>query len=72
MGTLVSREAGLLDLARGGGSGLAAHAGGVNCFRWDEVKVFIIWNLIQAVAVLQELDVQVLVNLLREQTMAEY
>lgn len=53
-----------------GGSGLAAHAGGVDCFRWNQIQVFIIWNLIQPVAVLQELDVQVLVDLLQEQKMA--
>lgn len=61
---------GLLDLTRCGGSGLAAHAGGVDCFRWDQIQVFIIWDLIQPVAVLQELDVQVLVDLLQEQKMA--
>lgn len=61
---------GLLDLTCCGGSGLAAHAGGVDCFRWNQIQVFIIWNLIQPVAVLQELDVQVLVDLLQEQKMA--
>lgn len=61
---------GLLDMASCGGGGLAAHAGGVYCFRWDQVQVLVIWNLIQPVAVLQELDVQVLVDLLQEQKMA--
>lgn len=70
-GNLSFRGEGLLDLARCRGSGLAAHAGGVDCFRWDQIQVFIIWNLIQPVAVLQELDVQVLVDLLQEQKMAD-
>lgn len=61
---------GLLDLTSCGGGGLAAHAGGVHCFRWDQIQVLIIWNLIKPVAVLQELDVQVLVDLLREQKTA--
>lgn len=61
---------GLLDLTSCGGSGLAAHAGGVHCFRWDQIQVLVIWNLIQPVAVLQELDVQVLVDLLQEQKTA--
>lgn len=59
----------LLDLTRCRGSGLAAHAGRVDCFRRDQIQVFIIWDLIQPVAVLQELDVQVLVDLLQEQKM---
>lgn len=62
---------GLLDVTRCGGSSLAAHAGGVHCFRWDQIQVLIIGNLIQPVAVLQELDVQVLVDLLQEQKMAD-
>lgn len=63
-------EAGLLDLTRCGGSGLAAHAGGVDCFRRDQIQVLVIWDLVQPVAVLQELDVQVLVDLLQEHKMA--
>lgn len=70
VGTFLFGEGGLLDLTGCGGSGLAAHAGGVDCFRRDQIQVFIIWNLIQPVAVLQELDVQVLVDLLQEQKMA--
>lgn len=44
---------GLLDLTSSGGSGLAAHAGGVNGFGWYEVQVFIIGDLIQPVSIFQ-------------------
>uniref|UniRef100_A0A3B3WRT7 Uncharacterized protein n=1 Tax=Poecilia mexicana TaxID=48701 RepID=A0A3B3WRT7_9TELE len=54
----------LLDLAGCGGGGLAAHAGGVDCFRGDQIQVLVVWNLVKPVSVLQQLDVQVLVNLL--------
>uniref|UniRef100_W5NLW7 Si:dkey-201c13.2 n=1 Tax=Lepisosteus oculatus TaxID=7918 RepID=W5NLW7_LEPOC len=55
----------LLDLAGGRGSGLAAHASGVDRFRRDEVKVLVIRDLVQPVAIFQQLDVQVLVDLLQ-------
>lgn len=70
VGTFLFEVGGLLDVTCCGGSGLAAHAGGVDCLRWDQIQVFIIGNLIQPVAVLQELDVQVLVDLLQEQKLA--
>lgn len=70
VGTFLFEVGGLLDVTCCGGSGLAAHAGGVDCLRWDQIQVFIIGNLIQPVAVLQQLDVQVLVDLLQEQKMA--
>uniref|UniRef100_A0A3B5BFR4 Si:dkey-201c13.2 n=1 Tax=Stegastes partitus TaxID=144197 RepID=A0A3B5BFR4_9TELE len=54
----------LLDLTGCGGSSLAAHAGGIDCFRGDQIQILIIGNLIEPVPVLQELDVQVLVDLL--------
>lgn len=57
----------LLDLAGCGGGGLAAHAGGVDGFRGDEVQVLIVWDLVQPVAILQELDIQVLVYLLERE-----
>ena len=57
----------LLDLTGCGGSGLAAHAGRVDCFGGDQIQVLVIWDLIEPVPVLQELDVQVLVDLLRRQ-----
>lgn len=62
----VKRRAVLLDLTRCGGRSLTAHAGGVDGFGRDQIQVLVIWNLIQSVAVLQELDVEVLVDLLRE------
>lgn len=49
---------------------MAAHAGGVDRFRRDQIQVLVIWDLVQPVAVLQELDVQVLVDLLQEHKMA--
>lgn len=48
---------GLLNLTGRGGRGLAAHAGGVDRFGRDEVQIFVIWDLVQTVAVLQQLDV---------------
>uniref|UniRef100_A0A3Q2NUE0 Si:dkey-201c13.2 n=1 Tax=Fundulus heteroclitus TaxID=8078 RepID=A0A3Q2NUE0_FUNHE len=51
----------LLDLTGCGGRSLAAHAGGVDCLRGDQIQVLVIWDLIEPVPVLQELDVQVLV-----------
>lgn len=56
----------LLDLAGCGRSSLAAHAGGVNCFRRDQIQVFVIRDLVQPVSVLEELNVQVLVDLLQK------
>lgn len=56
----------LLDLTCCGGRGLAAHAGGVHGFGRDQIQVLVVWDLIEPVAVLQELDVQVLVDLLQE------
>lgn len=61
----------LLDLASRGGSSLAAHACGVDCFGRDQIQVLVIRDLIQPVAVLQELDVQILVDLLRRQKRAD-
>lgn len=58
----------LLDLTGCGGSSLAAHAGGVDCFGRDQIQVLVIWDLIEPVSILQELDVQVLVDLLVPQT----
>lgn len=54
----------LLDLTSCGGSSLAAHAGGVDCFRGNQIQVLVIRDLIEPVPILQELDVQVLVDLL--------
>uniref|UniRef100_A0A3B4EDQ1 Si:dkey-201c13.2 n=1 Tax=Pygocentrus nattereri TaxID=42514 RepID=A0A3B4EDQ1_PYGNA len=54
----------LLDLTGGRRCGLAAHAGGVDGFWRDEVQVFVVRDFVQSVAVLQQLDVQVLVYLL--------
>lgn len=42
----------LLDLTGCGGSSLAAHAGGVNCFRGDQIQVLIIRDLIEPVPIL--------------------
>jgi len=55
-----------LDLTGGGGGGLAAHAGGVDRLGGDQVQVLVVGDLVQPVPVLQELDVQVLVDLLRK------
>lgn len=54
----------LLNLTSCRGSSLAAHASGVDCFGGDQIQVLVIWDLIEPVPVLQELDVQVLVDLL--------
>lgn len=54
----------LLNLTGCGGSSLAAHAGGVDCFGGDQIQVLVIRDLIEPVPILQELDVQVLVDLL--------
>lgn len=56
----------LLDLAGCRGRGLAAHAGGVDRFRGNQIQVFVVRDLVQAVPVFQELDVQVLVDLLQK------
>lgn len=56
----------LLDLTGCRGRSLAAHAGGVNCFRGDQIQVLVIRDLIEPVPVLQELNVQVLVDLLQK------
>lgn len=48
-----------------GGSGLAAHAGGVDRLGRDQIQVFVVGDLVEPVAVFQELDVQVLVDLLQ-------
>lgn len=58
----------LLYLTGGGGGCLAADAGRVDRFGRDEVQVLIVWDLIQAVAVLEQLDVQVLIDLLEEES----
>lgn len=55
----------LLDLTGCGGSGLAAHAGGVDRLGRDQIQVLVVGDLIEPVAVFQELDVQVLVDLLQ-------
>lgn len=36
----------LLDVAGGGGGGLAAHAGGVDGLRGDQIKVLVVRNLV--------------------------
>lgn len=54
----------LLDLTGCGRSSLAAHAGGVDRFRGDQIQVFVVGDLVQPVPVLKELNVQVLVDLL--------
>lgn len=54
----------LLDLTGCGGGGLAAHAGGVDRLGRDQIQVLVIGDLVEPVAVFQELDVQVLVDLL--------
>ena len=36
----------LLDVAGGGGRGLAAHAGGVHGLGGNEVQVLVVWDLI--------------------------
>ena len=54
----------LLDLTGRGRGRLAAVAGGVDGLGRDEVQVLVVRDLVQAVAVLQQLDVQVLVDLL--------
>lgn len=59
-----SGEAGLLYLTCGRGGGLAAHAGRVDWFRWDQIQVLVVWYLIEAVTIFQELDVQILIDLL--------
>lgn len=55
----------LLDLTGCGGSGLAAHAGGVDRLGRDQIQVLVVGDLVESVTVFQELDVQVLVDLLR-------
>lgn len=55
----------LLDLTGCGGSGLAAHAGGVDRLGRDQIQVLVVGDLVEPVAVFQELDVQVLVDLLQ-------
>lgn len=45
--------AGLLYLTGGRGGCLAAHAGGVDGFGWDQIQVLVVWDLIETVAVLQ-------------------
>lgn len=59
-----SLRAGLLYLTGGGGGCLAAHAGGVDGFGRDQIQVLVVRDLVEAIAVLQQLDVQILVDLL--------
>lgn len=47
----------LLDLASCGGCGLATDARRIHCFGGYEVEVFVVWDLVQTVAILQQLDV---------------
>lgn len=56
---------GLLDLTGWRGGRLAAHARRVDWFRRNQIEIFIIWDFVQAIAVFQELDVQVLIDLLK-------
>lgn len=58
---------GLLDLAGRGGGRLAAHAGRVDWFGRDQIQVLVVWDLVEAVAVFQQLDVQILIDLLRRE-----
>lgn len=51
----------------GGGSCLAAHAGRVDGFGWDQIQVLVVWDLIEAVTVFQKLDVQILIDLLEKE-----
>lgn len=63
-----SGEAGLLYLTRGRGARLAAHAGGVDGFGRDQIQVLVVWDLVEPIAVFQQLDVQILIDLLAEET----
>lgn len=62
----------LLDLTSCGGSSLAAHAGGVDRLGWDQIQVLVVRDLIQPIAVFQELDVQILVDLLQRPKGSRY
>lgn len=64
--TLCSETGGLLDVTGGGGRRLAANAGRVDWLGRDQVQVLVVRYLIQAVPVLQQLDVEILVDLLQE------
>ena len=55
----------LLYLAGCRGSGLATHAGGVDRLWWDQIQIFIVRDFVQTVAIFQQLDVEILVNLLQ-------
>lgn len=58
---------GLLYLTGGGGGCLAAHAGRVDGFRWDQIQILVVWDLIEAVTIFQKLDVQILIDLLEKE-----
>lgn len=51
-------------MTRGRGGRLAAHAGRVDGFGWDQIQVLVVWDLVEAITIFQELDVQILVDLL--------
>ncbi|KAJ0023572.1 hypothetical protein NQD34_003471 [Periophthalmus magnuspinnatus] len=53
-------------LASHGGRRLAAHTGGVHGLGRYQIQVFVVRDFVQSVSVLQQLDVQVLVDLLKE------
>lgn len=54
----------LLYLTGGGGGCLATHAGRVDWFGQDQIQVLVVRDLVEAVPVLQQLDVQILIDLL--------
>lgn len=60
------RGTGLLYLTGGGRGCLAAHAGRVDRFGRDQIQVLVVRDLVEAVTIFQELDVQVLIDLLEK------
>jgi len=56
----------LLYLTGGGGGCLATHAGRVDWFGQDQIQVLVVRDLVEAVPVLQQLDVQILIDLLKK------
>uniref|UniRef100_A0A3P8VUW6 Si:dkey-201c13.2 n=1 Tax=Cynoglossus semilaevis TaxID=244447 RepID=A0A3P8VUW6_CYNSE len=51
-------------LTGGGGGRLAAHAGWIDRLGRNQVQVLVIRDLVEAVTVFEQLDVQILIDLL--------
>lgn len=65
-GEAEGQRVGLLYLTGGGRGCLAAHAGGVDGFGRDQIQVLVVRDLIKAVTIFQQLDVQILIDLLEK------